>query len=100
MPPPPVDWSGFAVPKRANRLSAAQYRKFKRWVHEVDSWLCTVCRMCNDPAGLQIHHAKSRGAGGGDTLDNCFTVCFSCHRKIEDHEIKVDWKKINGRRPI
>jgi 5-methylcytosine-specific restriction endonuclease McrA len=31
-----------------------------------------------------VSHIKSRGAGGGDTFDNCTIKCFECHRKEHD----------------
>ena len=34
-----------------------------------------------------VVHKKSRGAGGGDTLDNTEWGCFDCHRAEHDGRI-------------
>ena len=31
-----------------------------------------------------VRHKKSRGAGGGDTMDNAEYWCFDCHRREHD----------------
>ncbi len=32
--------------------------------------------------GVDVHHIKSRGAGGGDTVDNVIPLCRSHHTEI------------------
>jgi len=34
---------------------------------------------------LDMHHKKTRGAGGGDTDDNTELLCRECHTKIHSY---------------
>jgi hypothetical protein len=40
------------------------------------------CEKCNGPTGIQRHHIKSRGAGGGDVPLNLIDLCVHCHDKV------------------
>jgi len=42
------------------------------------------CELCGSNYGLQVHHIKSRGAGGDDAPDNLVCLCYVCHRKAHD----------------
>ena len=42
------------------------------------------CELCGSNQGLQVHHIKSRGAGGDDAPDNLICLCYVCHRKTHD----------------
>lgn len=44
----------------------------------------TACLGCGSipPEGVDAHHVKTRGAGGGDEFWNLLALCRSCHREI------------------
>ncbi len=42
------------------------------------------CELCGSNHRLQVHHIKSRGAGGDDAPDNLICLCYVCHRKAHD----------------
>jgi len=41
------------------------------------------CQICNEYClmGGELHHTKTRGAGGDDTFENLMWVCRKCHAK-------------------
>jgi len=50
------------------------------------------CEWCGVPHWktawpLDPHHIKSRGAGGGDTLDNLVMLCRPCHDDAQTYKI-------------
>lgn len=66
------------------RLKGKAWERLRKQVWERDKGRCVVC---DKPVTLRggifygghVAHIKSRGAGGGDTLDNCIIKCFDCH---------------------
>lgn len=46
------------------------------------------CELCGCREGVQVHHIKSKGSGGGDTPENLISLCWVCHRKVHDGLIK------------
>jgi 5-methylcytosine-specific restriction endonuclease McrA len=48
------------------------------------------CEYCGSMSGLQVHHIKSRGAGGGDIDVNLVVLCYVCHREVHDGNISRD----------
>ena len=75
------------------RLYGADYTKFRRELSEraTDEFGTTICESCGKYAPLyvgdnhfdeffcgQVHHLD--GKKGGDVLERCLWVCFSCHR--------------------
>lgn len=44
------------------------------------------CEICGKK-GVDIHHIKSRGSGGGDHIFNLIKLCHSHHREI--HQLGV-----------
>jgi 5-methylcytosine-specific restriction endonuclease McrA len=41
-----------------------------------------------------MHHIVPRSRLRLDTVDNCATICFVCHRLVEDKKLKLDFKKL------
>jgi 5-methylcytosine-specific restriction endonuclease McrA len=67
---------------------------------------CTVCgkyvplsSYTGDPlfANGHIHHKKTRGAGGDDSLENCIWVCIGCHDRIHRGLINIEGKNGNSK---
>ncbi len=97
-----VDWAGFAFPKLSKRLSPYKYSKLKRQVHALDGWRCVNpdCTETYKAKELHLHHIIPRGRFRLDTMDNGVTLCFACHRLVEDKLLKLDFEKIIERRKL
>jgi len=97
-----VDWTGFAVPKLAVKLSPYEYAKLKRRVHALDGWRCVNpgCSETYHRSELHFHHVVPRGRIRIDTEDNGVTLCPVCHRLVEDKLLKIDFKKIIKKRKL
>ena len=71
------------------RLKGKAYTKFRLEVCEAHHWRCDKCHLFTPPVDRDgvfdvftcghVSHIKSRGAGGGDTLDNVGWECYDCH---------------------
>lgn len=87
-------------PKTRIRLKGAAYKKLKRQIHELDGWRCVNPHCCWPVAheALQVHHRRSKGASGSDTIENGYTFCPNCHRAVQEYRIRPDWGKIDERR--
>lgn len=91
-----VQWDLFAYGKSGVvRLSPTKYKKFKWDVHYRDGRCinpnCMSATMGPPFNELTIHHHIRRSQGGGDTFDNCVTLCVSCHDLIHDHHTDDDF---------
>jgi 5-methylcytosine-specific restriction endonuclease McrA len=67
---PPKEWKNLVIKliaKKANR--------------------CEMCKRLFPSNMLAPHHIKTRGSGGGDTLDNLMCLCKFCHYKIHNEGI-------------
>lgn len=60
--------------------------KIKLHVLERDRW---SCRGCNSNNQIKLHHIIYRSEGIDHHPDNLVTLCFNCHRRIHDGELKV-----------
>lgn len=71
--------------KKPIRLKGAAYTKFRKQVHDRAKGVCEVCGMAAPLVGFNcgtVSHIKSRGSGGGDTLDNVRWEHWDmCHSK-------------------
>ncbi len=57
------------------------------------------CEYCGSRFSLQVHHIKSRGAGGDDVPGNLICLCYECHRKTHDGNIsRGELRHIVGKR--
>lgn len=49
---------------------------------------CEICFARFGPfCPMEKHHIKSKGSGGGDTIQNRLCLCIPCHRKVHSGEI-------------
>jgi len=46
------------------------------------------CEYCGGRSSLQVHHIKSRGAGGGDVAENLICLCAICHGQVHSGHIE------------
>jgi hypothetical protein len=45
---------------------------------------CCIChKFCG--RNIEIHHIKSKVAGGDDSSDNCIPLCFDCHSDVKSY---------------
>ena len=47
------------------------------------------CVRCGQTAGLEVHHVRSRAAGGGDELANLVTLCHHHHADTQRAETQT-----------
>lgn len=45
------------------------------------------CEVCGNTWSLQVHHIRSRGAGGDDLPENLICLCVECHTKVHAGQI-------------
>lgn len=62
-------------------------------VVERDHGVCLAC-MYGEPNGMSgsahIHHIKTRGSGGDDTLENLITLCATHHYYAHQRVLKAE----------
>jgi hypothetical protein len=59
-----------------------------------DGYECTQCKKKN--THLDAHHIVWKEDGGKDTIDNLITVCKSCHRKVHQGKLSLDFPGVSG----
>lgn len=64
------------------KLPRIEYQALRNKVLERDDWRCQWCGAGND---LHVHHLKSRGKLGDDTMENLITLCAKCHEACHRH---------------
>jgi 5-methylcytosine-specific restriction endonuclease McrA len=45
-----------------------------------------ACVRCGSRYYLSAHHIQPRSEGGKDTPENLFSLCASCHARLEAHQ--------------
>jgi 5-methylcytosine-specific restriction protein A len=56
-----------------------------------DAWRCRDCgKVCIGPEA-HVDHIVPKSQGGADTLENCQTLCISCHSTKTAREFKLGW---------
>lgn len=88
-----MDRLPFAKPERV-KLTGVAYKKLQLAVFEADGWLC---RACHKVKPLQAHHLQARSKGRIDTLENLVSLCASCHQRVTEHFIDVEWQDVHLR---
>jgi len=76
------------------KLIGPEYRAFKFEIHELDGWICKVCRKRKP---LTIEHMVNRSKIRLDTKENCVSACEECHHLITIGAIIVKWSNIDSR---
>ena len=56
--------------------------KWKKAIHERDSFTCQRCGKKEDPKHLtfQVHHIRPKCLGGSNDLNNLILTCPFCHK--------------------
>jgi 5-methylcytosine-specific restriction endonuclease McrA len=80
------------VRKTVVRLRGAEMAELRQSVFQRDGGKCVDCgRTVHHRRGegwgelMELSHLKSRGAGGGDTMENTVSRCSSCHKQSHDY---------------
>jgi hypothetical protein len=55
----------------------------------IRSMPCSVCARFP----VEVHHWTTKGAGGGDGLENLVSLCTQHHREFHDKGAKTFWRK-------
>jgi 5-methylcytosine-specific restriction endonuclease McrA len=62
---------------------------------------CELCGCWPGSGARAVHHCRSRGSGGGDTLDNLIVLCPACHRKAHQGTVsREELKEIISERNL
>ena len=64
------------------KLASLQYTKLRHAIYQRAFGACEVCYRWTSFNEFDLHHKRSRGAGGSDTKENVIGVCRECHNKI------------------
>lgn len=75
-----IDYENFAFPKKARKKDKKAIKN-KRG----------RCEWCHKVGITDMHHIKTRGAGGADTPDNLIELCRVCHTLAHSGSIKQQW---------
>jgi len=87
---------------KAIRYRRQVYNEFRFHIRRLDKNRCVNpdCRFLVMGKHLnQNHHVRSRGAGGSDVEENCFTLCMECHAECHRANLRLDWAEIHAARP-
>ncbi|MCP4262764.1 MAG: hypothetical protein GY774_35445 [Planctomycetes bacterium] len=61
------------------KLSPAEYHELRVKIYRKQRGHCINCTHWFQFDEFSLHHKISRGAGGGDTEENCVGYCVACH---------------------
>ena len=67
-------------PKRI-KLSVKGYQELREEACKRAMGHCESCFSWCPMSNGHLHHVRSRGAGGGDVIDNVMWLCYMCHDK-------------------
>ena len=71
-----------ADPKRPRiKLSQKDYHELRDIVYLRCLGHCEICEKWMAYDEMALHHDKTKGAGGDDSLENCIGICAFCHEK-------------------
>lgn len=73
--------------KNMNGMAAGIPNSVRRGVYKRDGWRCALC---DSTDGLQIHHVRPRGMGGGNSPMNLITLCWRCHAAAHGSILQAD----------
>lgn len=83
-----VDWSGFAVPKKAVKLTDPEYSKFKQGIIKARKGICARCGKKFPARCLTLEHITKRSILRLDIEKNIELLCINCaieKREEEEH---------------
>ena len=66
------------------KLSRKEYHDLRVLIYSAQMESCDSCNRWCEMDQFQLHHIKTRGAGGGDEMSNLVGLCWQCHRKTHD----------------
>lgn len=48
------------------------------------------CQVCGTHKGLEVHHIKTRGSGGGDEPENLVLLCHMHHQLVQEGHLRLE----------
>jgi 5-methylcytosine-specific restriction endonuclease McrA len=63
-------------------LMPKEYQLLRDKIYRTQHQCCDICSTWHHYNRLDMHHEKTRGAGGDDSEENCILVCRGCHNDI------------------
>lgn len=59
------------------------------------------CQVCGETRGLrEVHHKKTKGAGGHDVSENLVCLCAKCHRLAQEGKLDLSEVETRDMRPL
>ena len=80
--------------KKRIKLNPKEYHELRRKVYDSQLGCCKRCKISVYFEKFHLHHKISRGAGGDDQWSenpeesNLIGLCWECHRKVHDGNIR------------
>lgn len=76
-----IAWEEFLSSDRKRRIgNGIRFNVLRR-----DGYKCQICGMdANDGVKLEVDHKIPVSKGGGDEIENLWTLCFNCNRGKKD----------------
>ena len=66
-----------------------EYKTLRHNIYLDQHRLCGHCGRWTEFDQFHIHHKKTRGAGGTDDKSNLIGLCWQCHRKVHDGNVRL-----------
>jgi len=76
-----INLLGEPIKKRHNEDRGIVSKHLRKKILERDNYRC---RMCLSTEDIEIHELTPQSLGGKLSFDNCFTLCYKCHRHMHN----------------
>ena len=67
------------------------FENTKAMVLNRDNYKCQHCHGKHKDSKLEVHHIIFRNHGGSDKAENLITLCHTCHKRLHDGKITIDF---------
>ena len=71
-------------------LMPKEYALLRDKLYRKQHCCCDICGDWNYLNKMDVHHKKTRGAGGDDSEENCQLVCRKCHNDVHGGKFMKD----------
>lgn len=93
------DISNLDITPKKKKAIAVLYQRNAKLIAKIKALYKNKCQICgftfkkkNLELYSEVHHIKSLGEKGSDSLSNLINVCANCHRML--HYAKIEYKKL------
>lgn len=73
--------------KYFNYMRSAKWQKLRARCFERDGY---QCRKCGSAKNLEMHHTAYKHLRQSEEINDAATLCRSCHRKVHEHDFKME----------